>query len=239
METTSYVALTRQSGLLQEMQAVANNIANANTVGYRREGVVFSEFVQFAADAPSLSMATARVGVVSAEPGGLSSTGGAFDLAIVGDGFFRVETPAGERLTRDGRFHPDANGDLVDLQGNRVLDAGGAPVSIPTGAGEVQVGADGTISTAGGPLAKIGIHTVAEPQHLRRESGGLFRSDDATYPVEDPDIRQGFIEQSNVNPVSELARMIEVQRSYEAGQKLLDHEDERIRSVIRTLGQNV
>ena len=238
MDSSTYVAITRQSGLLDEMQTVANNIANAATTGFRREGLVFSEFIQQGPEGGrSISMATARAKVTSADQGGLAKTGGSFDLAIEGGGFFMVETPNGPRLTRAGSFTPNDTGDLVNMQGHRVLDAGGAPLFVPPDVGTVTVARDGTISSGDRLIGQVGVFEVSDANLLRREDGVLFTYDAEPLPVEAPIVVQGFLEQSNVNPVYEIARMIEVQRAYEAGQKLLDREDERVRSVVRTLGQ--
>ena len=136
MDNAVYAALTRQTGLGHEMQVVANNIANAATTGYKAEDVVFSEHVSnLGADHQSLSMATARVRDTVMTQGTLSQTGGTFDLAIEGEGFFLVQTPEGERLTRAGSFTPNGQGDLVTHDGYPVLDAGGAPVFVPQGLG--------------------------------------------------------------------------------------------------------
>ena len=156
MEASGYVTLSRQSGLLNEMRIVANNIANAATTGYRQQGVIFSEFVQSAPDEPSLSMTRAQARNTSMAQGSLTQTGGAFDFAIEGDGFFLIETPMGERLSRAGSFSPNAAGDLVTPDGFRVLDAGGAPVFIPPNV-DVSVSSDGTMSANGQPVGQIGL----------------------------------------------------------------------------------
>lgn len=238
MDTSGYVGLTRQSGLLKELQAVANNIANISTTGFRREGVVFAESVQaLEVEGGSVSMATARVRFTDDISGSMTQTGGTFDLAIDGPGFFMVETPQGERLTRAGNFTPNADGDLVTFTGYRVLDSGGSPIFIPPDAGEIGIAEDGTMSVNGRPIAQIGIYNVDDPQSLTREDGVMFKADGNALPAENPRVKQGFIEGSNVDAVTEMARLIEVQRAYELGQNLLDSEDERIRSSIRTLGR--
>lgn len=236
MESAIYATLTRQSGLMREMQVVAQNIANLSTTGFRREGVVFAEYVARMDAGPSLSMANASGRVVDLTEGGLSQTGGTFDIAIRGEGFFLIETPQGERLTRAGSFTPDAAGELVTPDGYRLLDAGGAPVFVPPDAGPVILGADGTLSAQGRPLAEIGLWRPVDPLVLRREAGTLFDGG-ALEPAEGATLLQGFVEESNVNPVAEIARMIEVQRAYEQGQAFLAREDERVRGVIQTLGR--
>ena len=238
MDNATYAALTRQSGLLREMQAVANNIANASTTGYRSEGVIFSEYIDdLGPGAASLSMAAARVRETLQSQGGLATTGGPFDLAIQGDGFFMVQTPSGQRLTRAGSFTPNENGDLVTMEGFPVLDAGGAPVFVPQGAGPIAIAADGTMSADGVPIGQIGIVMPLDMAGMIREDGVRFRADAGTEPALDGRMLQGFLEESNVDPVLQVARMIEVQRAYELGQGFIDKEDERIRGVIKTLGR--
>ena len=146
MENAIYTTLARQSGLTREMNVLANNIANANTTGFRQAGVTFTEFVKASSGAASLSMAVANVPSISTAQGTLTQTGGAFDFAIEGDGYFMIETPAGNRLTRAGSFAPNGAGNLVTAQGYLVMDSGGAAIFIPPDAGTLGVSADGTIS---------------------------------------------------------------------------------------------
>lgn len=234
MENAGYTTLTRQTGLLREMRVVANNIANAATTGYRQEGLIFAEHVKRTEGGPSLSMATADVRNTSMMQGALTQTGGPLDLAIEGNGFFLIETPAGERLTRAGSFSLSAEGDLVTNGGFRVLDAGGAPVFVPPNATDFSVSADGTISAGGRPLAQIGLVQPVDAIGLIREDGVMFRSESGTEPVPEARILQGFLEAANVDPIGQIARMIEVQRAYEMGQSFLDSENQRIRDAIKT-----
>lgn len=236
MDAAGYATLNRQSGLMREMGVVANNIANASTTGFRREGVVFSEFVAALDRDPSLSMAHASGRHVDLSQATLSQTGGSFDFAIQGEGFFLIETPDGEKLTRAGSFTPSAEGELVTPDGYRLLDAGGAPIFIPPDAAAVALASDGTLSANGLPIAQVGLWRPADPMTLSHQSGTLF-SASAVEPAESATVLQGMLEESNVEPVSEIARMIEVQRAYELGQKFLDAEDQRVRGVIQTLGR--
>jgi len=238
MDNATYTTLTRQSGLLAEMQAVANNIANASTTGYRREGVIFSEFVAaLTPDDPSLSMATANVRDTRLDQAPLTQTGGTFDLAIEGDGFFMIEGPTGPMLTRAGAFSPSITGEVTTLDGHRLLDAGGAPVFVPDGAGQVAIAADGTLSADGQPLAQIGLWRPSDPLDMRHRNGVRFEVPGGAEPlIESGTILQGYLESSNVDPIGEIARMIEIQRAYEQGQSFLEREHERIRGVIDALG---
>lgn len=235
MDSAGYVTLGRQSALMREMQIVANNIANAPTSGFRREGMVFSEYVRRAGDAPSISMAAGQARHVDLTEGGLTRTGGTFDFAIRGAGFFLLDTAEGPRLTRAGAFTPDALGQLVSAEGHRLMDSGGSPVLIPPDAGPVALAADGTLSAGGVPVARIGLWQPSDPLALRHAGGTMFDGGEPV-PAEGATLVQGAVEDSNVDPVAELARMVEVQRAYEFGQGFLDREDERMRGMIRTLG---
>lgn len=234
MDNAIYTTLTRQSGLMREMQALANNIANASTTGFRQENVIFSEHVKRVPGGTSLSMATAAVRHTSMMQAGLTQTDGPLDLAIEGEGFFLIDTPQGQRLTRAGHFSTSAEGELVTADGHRVLDGGGAPVFLPPDAGALSVAADGTLSANGVPLSQIGLVRPRDPSGLIRETGLLFRANDRFEPAENGRILQGFLESSNVDAIGQIARMIEVQRAYEMGQSLLEREDERIRTAIKT-----
>ena len=234
MEHAGYTTLSRQSGLAREMQIVANNIANAATTGFRAEGLIFSEYVRSVDVGASLSMGQGNIRRTSFEQGALTQTGGTFDFAIEGDGFFLIETPDGERLTRAGAFSPSAAGDLVTADGARVLDAGGAPLFVPPGT-QISVSPDGTVSANGDPFGQIGIVRPIDPSDMVREGGVMFRSDSGYEPAETARVMQGFVENSNVNAIQQLSRMIEVQRAYELGQSFLETEDERVRTALKAI----
>ncbi len=236
MDNAAYAILTRQSGLLNELRAVANNVANANTGGFRAEGVVFSEHVAaLGRTSPSLSMAAARVRETSMTEGAHAETGGPLDLAITGDAYFQVATPDGNRLTRAGHFTQDAAGNVVTPDGNQLLDAGGAPVFVPPGARQIGIASDGTVSADGSPVGQVGLFVPADPQAMTRQDGVLFQPAGDILPASGATVAQGFLEESNVDAIGQITRMIAVQRAYELGQGLLDREDSRIRNVIQTV----
>ena len=132
---------------------------------------------------------------------------------------------------------PSAEGELVTPDGMRLLDAGGSPVSIPPGAAKIAIGRDGTVTADGLPVAGIGLWVPGGETGLVADGATRFDAPDGIEPLENGQIFQGFLEQSNVDAVSEIARMIEVQRAYELGQGFLDNEDRRIRSVIESMGR--
>ncbi len=234
MDSASYTTISRQTGLWREMNVIANNIANSATTGYRQEGLIFSEYVASSPDGRSLSMGNGNVRNTSFQQGALTQTGGTFDFAIEGDGFFLVETPVGERLTRAGSFSANAEGDLVTPDGLRVLDAGGAPLFVPPDAGPISVAADGTMSADGRLLGQIGLVQPTDPRGMTREDGVMFAAPTGYEPAETARVVQGFLESSNVDAVTAIARMIEVQRAYEMGQSFLDSENQRVRDALQS-----
>lgn len=237
MDNTIYANLTRLDGLKSELQAIANNIANVSTPGFKKEGVIFSEHVAaLETSNSSLSMARAQLQRSDFTQGSLTQTGAPLDFAIDGEGFFLIEFGEGEALSRAGNFKRNANGELVTASGYRLLDAGGAPVLMPPDAQQINISADGTLSADGRLIANIGLFLPAEGDTPRRVADTLFTLQEPPQPVEAPVILQGFQEDSNVDAVLEVARMIEVHRAYERGANLNQTEDERIRTVLRTLG---
>lgn len=243
MDNSTYINISRQSGLLKELTTIANNMANSETVGFKREAAVFSEYVSRlqggvggSNEAESVSMGRLAAHVSHFESGELRMTGGSLDLALDGEGFFRIETPRGERLTRAGNFMTNQDGTIVTPGGLPVLDDAGGQIQVPPDAASLTVGPDGTISSDGVEIGRFGVVT-ASPLDLSREGENLWIANQGADPVENPRMMQGFLEGSNVEPVTEIARMIEVQRYYDAGQKLMDMEDDRIKSVVSTIRQ--
>lgn len=234
-----YLALNRQVGLAAELDMVANNIANLDTTGFRREGVAFTEFVVAAETGESVSMADLGARFASDLPGSHSVTGGQFDVAIEGEGFFLLQSQDGLMMTRAGSFQLSPEGLLVTPFGDRVLDAGQATIAIPADASNVVISSDGTVSADGEALAQIALVTAPDDQVSRFGDTAFQVQDDNFIAIADPRMRQGALEQSNVDAVTEIARMIEVTRAYETAQSVIEDEDERIREALQTLGRQV
>lgn len=236
MSNAIYAALARQTGLMTEMQVVANNLANSSTTGYKSDRAIFAEFIAGTRNnLADLSMGTLAGHEFDLEQGGLRFTNGKFDVAIQGEGYFLIETPQGQRLTRAGHFQLNAQSELITSAGYRVLNAGGGTIQIPEEATNVSIAGDGTISFDGQIIDQLGV--VQTEGQLSREGNSMFAAEDGFQQVEEPRVVQGALEQSNVSPVLEIARMIEVQRAYEAGQALIEREDDRIAKFISTLRQ--
>ena len=239
MDNAVYALLTRQAGLMQEFTSIANNIANTDTTGFKAEGAVFSEYVARleggSSPGGSLSMGRLAAHATNFADGSLRQTGGPLDVAISGTGFFQVQGTDGVWLTRSGHFQTDEVGRLVDPLGAAVLDAGGGEIVLPPNVGTIDIASDGTIIADGVQIAVLGV-VQADPEVMSRIGSNYWRAD-VTQPVDGPVLASGFLEDSNVDPVLQMARMIEVQRFYDAGQALLDQEDDRIKSVAQMIRQ--
>lgn len=244
MENPIYIALSRQMVLRDQMDVVANNLANANTAGFKAEMMLMSE-VELPAD-PTTELsyvqdfATAR----DFSPGTLRPTGNDLDLAIQGDGFFAVQTPEGVRYTRVGRFQLDKDGILVTSQGYPVMASGGS-VTLNPDDGPIYVAEDGTIST---DLAKNGqllqvvgkLDVVDFPNRAALVPGpdNVFDAGTQAPAQASGKVAQRMLEDSNVNTIVEMTSMIEVTRNYQAIQRFIDAEHERQRRAISSITSN-
>ncbi|MFY8140003.1 MAG: flagellar hook-basal body complex protein, partial [Caulobacter sp.] len=179
MDNTMYVALSRQMTLRREMDIIANNIANSDTTGFKVEmAMVRTDPTDGARmlDGPKSLKFVIDDGVIrDFSQGALRRTGGTFDLAIEGQGFFKVETAGGERFTRDGRFTLGADGRLTTQAGDAVLGAGGE-IAINPEDGEVAISADGVVSQNGEQIGKIDVFAFDDLSSLAKDGDNLLRN---------------------------------------------------------------
>ncbi|MHA6345241.1 flagellar basal-body rod protein FlgF [Roseivivax sp. CAU 1761] len=248
MDTTATLPISLASALRRELDVTANNIANADTAGYKRERVAFETYLHDAADSANADTSYVVDGGswVDSSQGVLQHTGNSLDVALEGPGWFAYETPEGQRAYgRDGRFTLDNQGNLVTMAGAVVLDAGGAAVALPPDqVATVSIGEDGTITGADGAiLARLGTFEVGDLQSFERRGAGLFVAPDGgegdAVPSQTTRMIQGAVEGSNVQPVLEMTRMIEIQRSYERATTLMQTTSDLRRDAIDRLGQAV
>ena len=244
MENTSFVALSLQGTLRRQMNVIAHNIANMNTTGFKSEKMMFIQHLAKSRGGEQIlgekiayvrDIATVR----DLTAGGLEKTGNPLDLALSGDGYFVVETAAGERFTRNGRLRLDEAGQLVNQQGNAILSDGGQPFFFAPGDTEITVSRDGTITTANGALGKLRVVTFENQQELTAQAGGLYSSKFDPTDAESPDVVQGMLERSNVQPIIEMTKMISVSRSYESIRRLIEREDERIKTMVEEMARPI
>jgi len=236
MENTGYIALSRQMVLRQQMDVIANNLANMNTSAFKGESMLFVEHLTKADDGKLLSFVQDLALVRNLDEGPIIHSSNPLDLAIRGDGYFTVDTPGGDRHTRRGTFMLDESGQIVTPEGYPLLSSGGAPIVIPPDSGSISIARDGTVSTEAGQVARIELIAFEEEQFLTRTEEGLYDAGDLdSTPVTDPDIQQGMIEGSNVKGILEITRLMETVRNYQSAAKLAETEHERQRRAIDSL----
>jgi len=225
------------------MDMVANNIANINTPAYKGQRMVFMEYLAQLPDG-TLSYVENVAQTRDTSEGAFTSTGNTFDLAIRGDAYFVVNTPLGDRYTRNGRFALDPTGRLVTSDGYALLDSSNQPIVIPEDATDVEVSEDGTIST-GSPVVpktsnqvgQIKLVRFADQQELIKTGSGLYSTQQTPQPASDAAIIQGMVEESNVQAVLEITRMIAVQRAYDQAENVIRADDEMLQLAIQKLTQ--
>ncbi|MFN3582368.1 flagellar basal-body rod protein FlgF [Phenylobacterium sp.] len=243
MDNALYVGLSRQMVLRREMDIISNNIANLDTTGFKVESLMQKTDPQ----APAMTLGGPKpVKFVTADgvardfgQGALRRTDGEFDLAIEGQGFFRVRADDGERFTRDGRFRTDEIGRLTTQSGAPVLDDGGGEITIDPEKGPVGVSADGVVTQNGERIGKIGVVTFETLGALEKVGDNLYQNTSNLFPqpATEARLRQGMLEGSNVQAILEITRMIEVSRAYEQTAKMMDSEADLSRRSVERLGR--
>jgi flagellar basal-body rod protein FlgF len=250
MENTLLVGLSRQTLLERQLDVVANNIANVNTTGYKADSSLFEEFLTSGAHEDNFVGADRRVSYVQDRAtyrdfsqGAADQTKNPLDLAIDGSGFLVVQTPAGERYTRDGGLQLNNQGQLVTVAGNPVLGTSGPIVFQPTDH-DINVAPDGTITVVAGNSmvdsvrGKLRLVSFADAQKLLKEGANLYSAGEgAAQPDATSVVQQGFIEKSNVSAVSEMSRMIEVTRAYTQISTLLQQQSDLHKTAIQQLAE--
>jgi flagellar basal-body rod protein FlgF len=244
MESTANIATSRLVAQQRALDVVANNIANAGTPGYKAERVLFSDWLsrQPGAATPRGGSAIAytqdRATWRDFSAGPLSHTANPFDLALTSEGYFTVSTPRGPRLTRDGRFGLMPDGTVADGAGNALLDTSGKPIQLAPTDTQIEIASDGTLSSENGELGKIGVVRPADPMQLQAEGATTFISQGPTIPVTAPGLVQGAVEESNVQPMQEMARMMNDLRQFQFVSELVESEGQRQQSAIDKLTQS-
>jgi flagellar basal body rod protein FlgG len=246
-----YAAASAMLANLSRQGVLSHNVANLDTPGFKQLMVSLEDFKQTQVVAPLNNPARGHLKWIGdlglgVEPtpemtdysaGALKHTGEELDLAIHGPGFFRVETPNGERYTRDGRFTLDAAQQLVTVDGYRVLDPAGQPIELPLGV--ISITQAGTIYVEGEEAGQIGLAAFADPENdLARDLPNTFAAaaEPAAEGEEAGALHQGYLELPNANPSELMTQMVAVTRAYEAAQKMVQAQDELLGKTISSLG---
>jgi flagellar basal-body rod protein FlgF len=248
MQNALLIGLSRQTILERQLDVIANNVANVNTAGYKADNSLFEEFLKSGAHEDNFVGSDRRVSFVQDRgtfrdfsQGAAEQTKNPLDLAVDGSAFLVVQTPAGERYTRDGSMLLNNQGQLVTAAGNPVLGTGGPIVFQPTDH-DINVTPDGTITVVEGNgrtdsiRGKLRLVSFPDAQKLLKEGLNLYTAGEGSaQPDVKSSVRQGFIEKSNVNAVAEMSRMIEVTRAYTQISTLLQQQSDLHKTAIQQL----
>ncbi len=257
------IYIAASAGLKQQskLDIIANNLANLNNSGFKRDGVVFKEIIApFEKDGgleearnellpPGQSNeGVAYVGIngfyTDHTQGAVIATGNSLDIALEGDGFFKIDTPAGERYSRKGNFRLDTQNRLVTQEGNPVLNKAGSPVVIDANGGAIGIDASGVVTVGNGinniNVGQINLVRFENRELLAKEGSGLYKKkdpDSSELVATTTSARQGFLETSNVNTMEEMTEMISTMRGFEAYQKVIQSIDEADDQAANAIGR--
>jgi flagellar basal-body rod protein FlgF/flagellar basal-body rod protein FlgG len=245
VENAFLVGLSRQAASRRELDVIANNIANLNTSGFKADATVFEEFMMPQARGAQFGNTDRRVSFVAdratwhdMRQGSVQQTGNPLDVAIDGKGFLAVETPRGERYTRNGALQVNAAGELVTSEGHRVMgDAG--PIVLQTGDRDITFARDGSVSVAQGARGRLRLVEFAEPGRLKKDAATTFTAPDGVQPqaATASSLVQSSVEKSNVTGVVEMTRLIEVTRAYSNVAQMMEKHGDLRRTAIERLAE--
>jgi flagellar basal-body rod protein FlgF len=232
------VNLSGQVALERRLATIANNVANAGTMGYRSEELKFDTVLSTISTIPT-AYSTAGDSFISERSGGLNKTGNPLDVAVQGKGWLAVQTPAGIAYTRDGRMQLLESGELQTLNGYPVLDAGSAPIQLDPLAGTPKIAHDGMITLNGRNFGAIGLFTIDPADGYTRYENSSIIPVNAGMPIvsfASDGFVQGFLEESNVNPVTEMTDLIMVTRAFDGLQTSIEESSSSLKRAIQVLG---
>ncbi|OYU50608.1 MAG: flagellar biosynthesis protein FlgF [Rhizobiales bacterium PAR1] len=246
MENVLLITLSRQMTLRRELDVIANNVANAQTNGFKRRLSDSREYqMPVASDETFKRGGDRRVSFVvdrgtplDTSLGQLEPTGNPLDAAINGDAYFKVQTPQGERYTRNGAMMVNARGELVNSDGHVMMGEQGV-FQIANTERDLRVATDGSITSSAGNRGKLTLVRFPNQQVLENAGANTFTTKVQPEPALQARIQSGFVERSNVSPVVEISRMLEVTRQYQNIANMMGRADELRRSAIQKLGEPI
>ena len=239
MENTVLAVISRQMGIQREMDAIANNIANASTDGFKSERMKFAEYLQDIGNNQTIAFIKVAGVIRDFTDGPIRTTGNPLDIAIRGEGFLKIETDDGILYTRSGRLHLDPTGMLVNADGQAVLGDSDLPILTFPGDTAIIIDPDGRVTSESGELGRLALVVFEDVSKLIKLGSGLYDSKaDPIDPEEPGDVTviQAALEGSNVEPITEMTKMISLLRSYQGTQNLSNEEHDLRRKAIGILG---
>ncbi len=242
MQNALFVGVSSQIALQRELDVIANNMANVSTNGFKARNTRFQEYLMPVASADSFATPDRRLSYVIDQgttldlgQGPVEQTGNPLNVAVKGAAFIAVQGPGGERYTRNGAFEVNAQGALVTSDGYPVIGDGG-PITVNPQETGLAIGPDGTVSTNLGIRGRVKLVTFADPRRLTNDGANLFSSPEAARPAGlDGRLESGALERSNVRPVIEMTRLMDVNRSYAMISSVISRLDDLRGTAIRRL----
>lgn len=235
MTNISYVIAQGKANLFKKQDGIADMVANANTVGYLGEKDVFGELLTTTAPTEHLSFSKISTVKRDITPSSMQATARPLDAAIVGDGYFMVETPLGNRFTKAGNFRIDPNGTLVSQEGYPVIGPGGGLTIFAEGDTNIDIKDNGTVTANNEERGQIGVFSFDNEQLLERVGANMYRSNEAPTPSLNFQVAGGMLQNSNVNPISSMTDLMSVARSIESMKRLEKGHHDLQKNMIRTL----
>ncbi|WP_068316816.1 flagellar basal-body rod protein FlgF [Polycladidibacter hongkongensis] len=238
MESSLYVSLSGQVSMERRLNTIARNVANMNTAGYRADEVKFDSLVT-SPGRDKIAFASEGATYISRQAGAIEQTGNALDVAISGEGWLAMRTGNGVAYTRDGRMQLGVDGVLRSVTGNAILDAGEAEIALDPLGGRPTIGKDGTIMQGNRRVGVIGLFSIDPQAKLSRVGNSGVVPDRPAEPILDfvnNGIEQGYVEGSNVNPIMEISKLIEVTRTFDSTNSAVQGAEDVRRRAIRELG---
>ncbi len=256
-----YIAASGAFKQEHKLEVIANNLANMGTTGFKRDSLAFREMIPPFTETAQLSASinpqptafqsdprVSYVGITDlytdGSNGTLRQTGNTLDLALEGKGFFVVDSPQGQRFTRNGNFGLSGDGTLITQEGYKVLGKDGKPIKVDSQEGNLSINQSGEISVSNGkqvtPVGDLQLVTFGDLKKLAKEGNGLFKIADTSVKkitAKEVSVQQGFLETSNVNPIEEMTNMITTMRAFEAYQKIIQSIDEADEQAVNAIGR--
>jgi flagellar basal-body rod protein FlgF len=247
MESPTYVALSAQLALRKQLDVVANNVANANTTGFKPDRQLFQTFVErLAVPGGAVFYVQDRATYIDLAEGPVTLTGNPLDIAVKGDAFLAVSARDQTLYTRDGHMQVGPDGTLRNSSGHAFLGPDNQPIQLPANFSDIRITADGMITVTVDRIAQqvgqIGLFRVNDPLALRKQGDSLLSAPEGTVQPIEPDDPNGFVVQgglegSSVSAVREIANLTELSRAYDRLQTFFMQDNDRERKMIETLGQ--
>lgn len=239
MQSALYVSLSAQVALERRLETIANNMANMKTAAFRADAVKFETAMSRAAENP-VAFATSGENYISRKPGAATPTGNTLDVAVAGNSWLAFMGPSGPVYTRDGRMKITVNGELQNVNGFPIADAGGAPIMVDPEAGPLTISRDGAITQRGNQVGVLGLFDIPTDAKLQRFGNSGVIPDRPAVPVLDfvnTGVQQGYVESSNVDALTELTQMITVSRAFQGVSSLIENSEGSMQNAIRSLGE--